>query len=653
MTPDQPPDAFSKPAGPPRAPRRVPILAKMLLLVTLCTLVPLAGLAILSIQRGYRAVELAARRNLELVAQVTATQLDQLFSDLSRMQGAQASQDVFVQFCQGDGASRPALHAKAQQRMQAVLASNPDLCMMFLADCDGVCCLSTSDGMIGGRYKEIREYMRQALAGTQYVSDMAMGTTTGEAGVFFSGPIRDEGGKIVGVTVLKLRGSVVDRVCRDVSEHVKNGFATVIDSRDVIISHPDASMLYHSLGTLSESALAGFSPKLQYGVEKIESLGLDGVLAELRRSQSQGSVTFTGSDGAARVAGYARMKQRPWKVSVMQPEAEFDQPLRALARQEGLALAAVGLVCVLIAMGVAHRLVRPIRSLTRAGRQAAQGDWSARAEVTTHDELADLARTFNDMMPKLRERSAMENALRLANDIQQNLLPHGPPHVSGLDVAGTNIPADHTGGDYYDFLDLSAWQDGTLAIAVGDVSGHGVPAALLMTTARALLRSRATPPGTLVELMTDVNRRLCDDTPAGRFMTLMYAVIDRNNRRVSLVSAGHDPIIFLDPATGEFRDLTGEDIPLGIDSVRRFSERQFDNLPDGAVLFFGTDGVWESSNVQGELFGKERLRDVLRASACLSAAEITQAVVAELTRFRGQSRQEDDVTVVTVKVVAC
>ena len=130
-----------------------------------------------------------------------------------------------------------------------------------------------------------------------------------------------------------------------------------------------------------------------------------------------------------------------------------------------------------------------------AATRIAGGDLTTRATVRTHDEIHDLAEAFNAMVPKLQEHTQMEHSLRLAKEIQQNLLPDGPPPIAGIDVAGSNTPADQTGGDYFDFLDLSAWKGSTLAVAVGDVTGHGIPAALLMATARSLLRARATPPG--------------------------------------------------------------------------------------------------------------------------------------------------------------
>ncbi|MGA2265383.1 MAG: SpoIIE family protein phosphatase [Phycisphaerae bacterium] len=633
-----------------RVPHRIPILVKLLLLVTSCTIIPLAGSAVLSIRQGNRAVEAAARQHLELAARITATRLDQLFTDTSRMQQAQATRDTIMQFCQADAAGRKAIAPRLQTRMAEVLATDPDLCMMFIADRDGICLISTTPGMVGDDYRKIREYMQQALLGRQYISDLAVGTTTGEAGVFFSGPVRAADGTIVGAVVLKLKGTVIDDICSEVSRRIPRGFAAVIDSHEVFISHPDTRMLYRSVGLLPAGTLTGVNPKLQYGVESVESARLDDVLKELLREQPEGNVVFPDENGNWCIAGYARMRQRHWKVTVVQPRSEFDQPLRNLAWQQAGIIAGVGIIGVLAAVMAAYRFIRPIRSLTAAGRRAAQGDWSARAEISTHDELADLAVTFNEMMPQLRERAAMESSLRLAKEIQQHLLPQKSPTLAGLDVAGVNLPADQTGGDYYDFLDLSAWRAETLAVAVGDVTGHGIPAALLMATARALLRSRATPPGPLEELMADVNHRLCEDSPSGRFMTLLYALIDRKNRRVSLVSAGHDPIILFNPAAGEFQELAGDDIPLGIVPDRAFTSATFDHLPDGAVLVIGTDGIWETREAQtGEMFGKERLKDVVRTHGRQTAREIIDAILAELARFRGEARQEDDVTAVIVR----
>jgi sigma-B regulation protein RsbU (phosphoserine phosphatase) len=305
----------------------------------------------------------------------------------------------------------------------------------------------------------------------------------------------------------------------------------------------------------------------------------------------------------------------------------------------------------MLGLYAARSFVRPLKKLTAATERIAEGDMTARADVDTRDEIGELAHIFNGMVPKLQEHSKMQDALRLAMEIQRNLLPQAPPKINGLDIAGLNVPADETGGDYYDFLDLTTWHGGTLAIAVGDVTGHGISAALLMATARAMLRSRATPPGELIDLISDVNVRLYDDTPDERFMTLMYMLVNRDLSYLRLVSAGHDPVIMYDPARGNFSEIEGDDIPLAVDREWKFTEKRYDLIPVGAILLIGTDGIWEARSASGEMFGKDRLNDLLKKHHHEPAAAIVRAVADALVAFSGRTRQKDDVTIVVIKFV--
>ncbi len=630
---------------------RVPILAKSLVMVLACSLVPLVVSWSLTVPRGIRALEDAARTNLQTVAQVTATQLDQLFTDTSRFEGALATEGLLVRFCQAPQAERFPLVAQVQARLSEALSANDDLALMYVADAEGICQVSTSPGMVGKDYRTTRLYMREALAGKQCISDLAVGITTKEPGVFMSGPVRNAQRQIVGALVMKIKGQVIDAICEKVTRRVSGGFATVADSRNVIISHPDPDVLYHSVGDLSPDA-AGLDPKLQYGVESVRSLGMNALVQELRKGPGQGSLAWTDARDQGQIAGFARMALRPWTVIAVQPRAVFDRPLTQLRHSQTLVLLGAIVGSALLALVFIRHVVRPIKSVSAAAALLAKGDWTARTPVYTNDELGDLARTFNDMVPKLQERTKMEDALRLAMEIQRNLLPRQAPKLAGADVAGVNIPADQTGGDYFDFLDLSAWERDTLAVAVGDVTGHGIAAALLMTTARALLRSRATPPGGIAALIGDVNARLADDTPEGRFMTMMYAVIDCRTRSVRLVSAGHDPILCYDPGTGTFSELEGNDLPLGLFRDMSFTEANYSSMAPGTILIIGTDGIWETTNPDEEPYGKERLCEVVRAHNASSAQGIVDVVVADLASFRGDAPQQDDVTLVIIKFLA-
>lgn len=312
---------------------------------------------------------------------------------------------------------------------------------------------------------------------------------------------------------------------------------------------------------------------------------------------------------------------------------------------------AVILLVILIAVIGSRTVTEPLRQLTRAADRIAQGRFDTRVQIHTRDELEELGRTFNTMVTQLQERMRIKQSLAVAMEVQQHLLPASPPQIEGLDVAGKVIYCDETGGDYYDFLDLSELAPHYLRVAIGDVTGHGIAAALLMATARAILRSRVMQPGNLAELMNHMNKRLTADTPIGRFMTLFYIVINAHNRQAHWISAGHDPAITYTPDQDLFGELPGSDIPLGIDAAWNYNERGPETLAQGQILVLGTDGIWEARNPQGRMFGKDRLRDVIRQNANQSADHISHAITDALAGFRETHPQEDDVTLVVIKTL--
>lgn len=339
-------------------------------------------------------------------------------------------------------------------------------------------------------------------------------------------------------------------------------------------------------------------------------------------------------------------------VALLGVDMDIDDVLAQTRRVLWIGLSSMGLAVALaagLALFVSRRVTHSLDVVTGVVEQIAAGDFDARVSLKSRDEFGTLARVINEMVPQLREGLKLKDSLALAMEVQQALLPSGPPKMAGLDIAGSSVYCDETGGDYYDFLELSHLGPDRLAVAVGDVTGHGVAAALLMTTARALLRSRAPGQGTLAQVMSDINRHLAHDCHAGRFMTLFYLLIDARSRHLQWVSAGHDPAVLYDPASDSFDELAGEDIPMGLDADWKYNEFNRDGFRSGQVLMIGTDGIWESRNSAGQMFGKQRMREVMRATAGLSAAEIAKAVTVALGEFRAGHLQEDDVTMVVVK----
>ena len=319
-------------------------------------------------------------------------------------------------------------------------------------------------------------------------------------------------------------------------------------------------------------------------------------------------------------------------------------------RATGLTLLVVVIIVVILAVIGSRTVTRPIKDLLAAARRISEGDLEARTEILTRDELQELGRSFNDMVPKLQDQMQLRQSLNLAMEVQQNLLPGAPPVIEGFQLAGRSIYSDQTGGDYYDFLVLGENGRSDLGVAIGDVTGHGIAAALLMTTARAMVRTLACGPGGMAEMMAVVNQRLTDDTYAGRFMTLFYLVIDVESRSIHWVASGHDPAVVYDPVKDEFDELGGSDIPLGINADWKFREFSRGGWSPGQTIVLGTDGIWESRNPEGQMFGKEALNRIIRKNADRSAEELIEAIIQALTDFRQDRSQADDVTVVVIKV---
>jgi sigma-B regulation protein RsbU (phosphoserine phosphatase) len=293
----------------------------------------------------------------------------------------------------------------------------------------------------------------------------------------------------------------------------------------------------------------------------------------------------------------------------------------------------------------ARSVTRPVRSLAATAAAIAEGDLDATADVRSRDELGVLARSFNGMVPKLRDRLHVRESLLLARQVQQHLLPRGAPSVPGFDIAARNVYADETGGDYYDFFELDG---GRLMMVIGDVTGHGIASALLMTTARAHLHARTELGEELAAIMGRVNRSLANDARAGQFMTLYMLELDPSAHRARWVSAGHDAAMVFDLDARAFTEYEGADVPLGVEGAWTFTERSAP-LPDSAVAVLGTDGIWEARSPAGELFGKDRLRAVVREHADRGAGAIADAVLAAVVDFRQGGPQSDDITLIVLR----
>jgi sigma-B regulation protein RsbU (phosphoserine phosphatase) len=300
----------------------------------------------------------------------------------------------------------------------------------------------------------------------------------------------------------------------------------------------------------------------------------------------------------------------------------------------------------------ASGILNPIGQMEAAMRKVATGDFTTVLRVDSNDELGALSHHFNRMTDGLKEREQMKLSLELAKEVQQNLIPASDPAIGGLDISGSSIYCEETGGDYLDYLDEKILGENRFGIVVGDVSGHGLPSALMMATVRAALRQRAALPGSVGDVMTDVNRQFSQDVEeTGGFVTLFFIVVDTFRRELSWVRAGHDPAFIYEPTDDRFEELAGDGIAIGLQNNWRYTSYRHKSLKKGQILLIGTDGIWETRNPAGEMFGKQPVCEMIRSNHRATARTIRGSILNELAQFRQKSIPEDDVTLVVIKIL--
>jgi sigma-B regulation protein RsbU (phosphoserine phosphatase) len=316
--------------------------------------------------------------------------------------------------------------------------------------------------------------------------------------------------------------------------------------------------------------------------------------------------------------------------------------------------------CVALALGLmlARSITRSVHALSHGTERLRQGDFGYQIKVRSRDQLGELAESFNvmargidDLLRESAEKERLEEELRIARQIQMSLLPpQGSVGLAGLRVAALCLPAAEVGGDYYDLLPLS---DTRLGVVVADVSGKGTSAALYMAELKGLVLSLSRIYDSPATLLKQANRILSANLDSRSFITMTYAVVDTQARTMRFARAGHNPLIQLEAASGRTRVLTPQGLGLGIDPGDRFDdileEVEVPLVPGDHFLFF-TDGLSEAMNPSSELFGEQRLRDLLEGAPELASEPLKERILAEVRAFAAGTAQHDDMTMVLLQV---
>lgn len=243
-------------------------------------------------------------------------------------------------------------------------------------------------------------------------------------------------------------------------------------------------------------------------------------------------------------------------------------------------------------------------------------------------------------------KQALDRELAIAHEIQQGLLPKGAPTVPGFDIAGHSRAAFSAGGDLYDFVSLG---DGRLCLVIADVTGHGVGPALVAAEVRALFRALAPRFSSLGDAVAAVHSLLLDDLPEERMVTACFLAISPNRDAVEYFSAGHGPVLICRGATGQIEELGPQGLPFGFLDTAGAAEPAAAKLAAGDLFVVVTDGIVEASNAKGEMFGLDRLKEVVVRRRRSSAAGVVNELETAVDQYLEGEPQQDDVTAVVVK----
>jgi sigma-B regulation protein RsbU (phosphoserine phosphatase) len=338
-----------------------------------------------------------------------------------------------------------------------------------------------------------------------------------------------------------------------------------------------------------------------------------------------------------------------WLSRIDQDAATLTRAQWSVAKEMFFIMAVLLALVVNLIVSYSRNLKLLFNNETDVLERVSRGDLSRMVPVATKDEFGVIAGHTNSMIRGLRHRTKLITALKLAEEVQQNLLPQKAPEHPGLELTGTSIYCDETGGDYYDFFKLP---NNNLGVVVADASDHGIGSALLMTTARAFMISGVHNFQGPAKLAGKINQFLTRDTSkTSRFMSMFFLEIDVSGKMLRWVRAGHEPAILYDPEKSTFKNLSGEGLVLGVDENYIYQEYEYKNWAPGSVLVVGTDGIQETCNAKGKMFGVDGLKETMAQHSAESALAIQRAVVDRLNQFRGNAGQEDDVTLVVVKLL--
>ena len=426
----------------------------------------------------------------------------------------------------------------------------------------------------------------------------------------------------------------------------ETGYGFLISNNGTIVTHPNSRLI------LNETI---FSVAEERGLPELRALGREMVRGHSALVQTDSMVS-----GKKCWLAYAPLPSTGWSLGIYFPQDEVLADLMRLSQVAGT-ITAVGFVFLLaVIIAIAGSITRPLRSLAAATHAIGAGRLDAPLpRIRTRDEVGELAGAFVYMRDALRQyirnlteataaRERIESELTIANEIQRGIVPRVSAEFAAradVDVCPVLQPARQVGGDLYDFFCVDRDQ---LCLVIGDVSGKGVPAALLMAETHALVRMAAKTCVAPDRILAQINAELARDNEACMFVTLFCAVMNTRTGVVTWANGGHNPPLLLRPGRGA-AFLDGPTGPaLGILPGATFGSKRLELQPDDALVMY-TDGVTEAFNSRDEAFSDERLQALVAAHQNARSCALVDYVVQAVNAFAGDTPQSDDITLLVVR----
>ncbi|MBI4712326.1 MAG: SpoIIE family protein phosphatase [Planctomycetes bacterium] len=305
---------------------------------------------------------------------------------------------------------------------------------------------------------------------------------------------------------------------------------------------------------------------------------------------------------------------------------------------------------------MAKHITKPVKDLMYDMQVVSGGDLDHQSSVKTSDEVGVLAKTFNIMTKSLKvahqkevETKALERELNIAREIQYNLLPKEIPALAGYDISAHYKPCYEVSGDYYDLIQID---DNNLGVIVADISGKGIPASMIMTMTRSLVRIESEHNLSPANILTKVNRILARDVRRGMFVTALYYILNIPTGTIKVASAGHNPLLVWRSAQRKYELIHPNGLALGFDRGPMFEKLVQEqtlqlNAQDRLVSY--TDGVTEAMNAKTEEFGATRFYNIATQSDKQESSQFINVVMKALQDYKGNAPQHDDITIVSIR----